>query len=121
MSFTTPESTLPAAAAAATSVPSASKGLMIATIILASLAAIGLLVALIFLFAAAANSSTEAFGWYIGFSVTASIVNVIPALAALVLGIIGIRSKTPASLTAIIVGASALVVLVGQAIFLLMV
>ncbi|WP_160173208.1 hypothetical protein [Microbacterium sp. CH12i] len=50
---------------------------------------------------------------------TASIVNVIPAVATLVLGIVSRRAKSPVSLIAIIVGSIVLLVFVGQIVFLL--
>ncbi|KDA06395.1 hypothetical protein DC31_11100 [Microbacterium sp. CH12i] len=61
MSFNTPELAQPVPAVKAASQPAISKGLMIATIILTSLTAIGLFATLILLFATATNSDNEAF------------------------------------------------------------
>ena len=121
MSFHSAEPTPPAVAATGTviSPPMNSHGLKIATIIFTSLAALGLISTVVLLLATAANSGNEEFGWYFGFSVTASIVNVIPAAVALILGFVGRRAGGAVSLTAIVVGAAVLVVLVGQLVFLL--
>jgi hypothetical protein len=117
MPGTTPQPDLHGAAATPPQV--VSKGLKITTIIFTSLAAIGLLTTLILLLLTATNSANEEFGWYFGFSVTASIVNVIPAVVALILGIVGRRAKSPVPLAAIVLGAIVLLVLVLQFVFLL--
>jgi hypothetical protein len=95
-----------------------SKGLKITTIVFSALAAVGLVVTLILLFATIANADTEEFGWYFAFSVIASILNVIPAVVALVLGIVGRRAKSRIPLLGIVIGAVVLLILVAQFIFL---
>lgn len=121
MSFNMPEQALPASVVAPTSQPVSSKGLTIATIIFTALAGVGLIATLILLFATATNSGNEEFGWYFGFSVTASIVNVVPAIVALILGIIARRTESSVWLTAIVIGTTVLLVLVAQIVFLLVV
>ncbi|WP_382303948.1 hypothetical protein [Herbiconiux sp. UC225_62] len=98
--------------------PVLSKGLKVATIVFAALAAVGLVITLILLALTVGHDDTEEFGWYFAFSVVASILNVIPAVVALVLGIVGRRAASRIPLVGIVIGALALVILAGQFIFL---
>jgi hypothetical protein len=125
MSFTpsTPSNpTTPATSAASSSeqaaTPPLSKGLKIATIVVAVLAGLGLIVTIILLFVTLAYNDTEEFAWYFAFSLIASILNLVPAVAVLVLGLVGRRTKSRVSLIGIVVGAVVLVILVAQFIFL---
>ncbi|MFB2596987.1 hypothetical protein ACEXQE_04265 [Herbiconiux sp. P17] len=98
--------------------PALSTGLKITTIVFTALAAIGLVVTLILLALTVGHDGTEEFGWYFGFSVVASILNVIPAVVALILGIVGRRTASRVPLVGIVLGAVVLAVLVAQFIFL---
>ncbi|SDZ24754.1 hypothetical protein [Herbiconiux ginsengi] len=98
--------------------PVLSKGLAIATIVFAALAAVGLVVTLVLLFLTVGHNDTEEFGWYFAFSLIASVLNVIPAVVALILGIVGRRAASRIPLLGIVIGAAVLVILVGQFIFL---
>ena len=91
---------------------------MIATIVFAALAAVGLVVTLILLALTIGHDGTEEFGWYFAFSLVASIINVIPAVVALILGIVGRSAKSGVPLIGIVVGGVAIVVLVAQFIYL---
>jgi hypothetical protein len=95
-----------------------STGLKVATIVFAALAAVGLVVTLILLFATIATADTEEFGWYFAFSLVASVVNVVPAAVALILGIVGRRAQSRVPLVGIVIGGVVLVVLVAQFVYL---
>ncbi|SKB00852.1 hypothetical protein SAMN06295879_3096 [Agreia bicolorata] len=94
--------------------------LRVVTIVFTVLASIGLVAAVILVIATlvALGDASEEAGWYLGFSVIASVVNVIAAVVALVLGIVGLRRvRNRVSLAALVVGVAVLLVLVAQLIF----
>jgi hypothetical protein len=94
--------------------------LRIVTIVFTVLASIGLVVAVALVIATivALGEASEDAAWYLGFSVIASVLNLIAAVVALVLGIVGLRRvKNRVSLVALVVGAAVLLVLAAQLIF----
>ncbi|MCS5718393.1 hypothetical protein N1027_09610 [Herbiconiux sp. CPCC 205763] len=98
--------------------PALSSGVKVTTIVFAALAAVGLIVTLILLFVTLASVDTEEFGWYFAFSVIASILNLIPAVVVLIMGIVSRRAASRVPLIGIVLGAVVLAVLAAQFIFL---
>ena len=111
-------STTPRTEAATPTARPLSRGLTLATIVFAALAAVGLVVTLILLFATIANADTEEFAWYFAFSVIVSVLNLVPAVVALILGIVGRRAASRIPLVGIVIGAVVIVLLVAQFVFL---
>jgi len=91
--------------------------LRVVTIVFTVLASIGLVVAVVLVIATlvALGDTSEDAAWYLGFSVIASVLNVVAAVVALVLGIVGLRRvRNRVSFVAVLVGAAVLLVLAAQ-------
>jgi hypothetical protein len=103
--------------AAPASTQSLSNPLRVVTIVFTVLASIGLVAAVVLVVATivALGDASDDAAWYLGFSVIASVLNLVAAIVALILGIVGLRRvRNRVSLLALVIGVAVLVVLVAQ-------